>query len=106
MTRKLLIGLLALVVVVCAQRRVDPTNTYVRVICVVPLVGSGAQDDPKRPMYAPWPAVAPTSRTSIIAYSQQISDDGGSALVEFVARGATRMGGAILRACAWWPTHG
>ncbi len=52
----MLVVLLALAPVVCAQRRVDPRNTYKRVICVVPLIGQGTKDDPKRPMYAPAPA--------------------------------------------------
>ena len=86
MTQRLAAGLLALAAVVCAQRRVDPGNTYSRVICVVPMVGSGTQADPKRPQYAPWPPSPPTSRAAIIAYTQQVSDDGRYALVEFVAR--------------------
>jgi hypothetical protein len=67
------------------SHRVDPRNTYYRVIAVVPLsAGSGTPDDPKRPKYAPWPPSR--SQTGIIAYSQQLSDDGKLALVEFVAR--------------------
>ena len=51
--------------------------------------------DPKRPMFAPagnrGEAAAPTklapqSKTAILAYSWQVSDDGQSAIVEFVAR--------------------
>ncbi len=68
-----------------AQRKVDPKNTYSRVICVVPVVGSGTPTDPRRPQYAPWPPAANPPRTGIIAYSQQLSDDGRFALVEFVA---------------------
>ena len=55
MGQRLLYGLLALTLVVCAQRRVDPKNSYNRVIAVVPLTGSGTPVDPKRPKYAPWP---------------------------------------------------
>jgi hypothetical protein len=69
-----------------SQRRVDPKNTYARVICVVPMVGAGTAADPKRPQYAPWPPLPPDAQTGIIAYSQQMSDDGKLALVEFVAR--------------------
>lgn len=106
MSQRLLVGLLALTAVVCAQRRVDPRNTYYRVICVVPLTGQGTKDDPKRPMYAPKPSemadaesaaqAAQTAagaagkpmpvRTDILAYTQQLSDDGKYALVEFVAQ--------------------
>src|SRR5579883_3464192 len=68
------------------QRKVDPKNTYSRLICVVPMVGAGTAADPKRPEYAPWPLPPPGTQTGIIAYSQQLSDDGKLALVEFVAR--------------------
>jgi hypothetical protein len=68
-------------------RRLAPENAYARVYCVVPLVGSGTMADPRRPMFAPLPptAAAPLDRTGIIAYQFQASDDGNSALVEFVA---------------------
>ena len=53
---------------------------------VLPLVGTGTITDPKRPMFAPLPsAVSPASRTGILGYSFQLSDDGQFALVEFVA---------------------
>ena len=81
---KLWIGVLALGAVVCAQRRVDPRNTYNRVICVVPLTGSGTPADPRRPKYAPWPPSQDPN--GIIAFTFQLSDDGQSAVVEFVAR--------------------
>jgi len=85
MTHRTVAGLLALASIVCAQRRVDPKMTYQRVICVVPLIGQGTADDPKRPMYAPWPMTPSPSRTGIIGYAHQVSDDGKYALVEFVA---------------------
>ena len=64
-------------------------NLYERVFCVVPLVGRGTWDDPKRPLYAPLlrSGAAPTFRnTDILAYSYVTSDDGQFALVQFVAR--------------------
>ena len=85
MALKVLAGILALASLVGAQRRVDPRNTYHRVICVVPFVGSGTPDDPRRPMYAPWPQAPAPARTDIMAYMQLPSDDGKYALVEFVA---------------------
>src|ERR1700691_4465124 len=84
MTQRLLIGLLMLAGVVCAQRSVDPRNTYHRVICVVPMIGSGTAADPKRPLYAPAPGIALPN--GIIGFTQVPSDDGKSAIVEFVAR--------------------
>lgn len=81
-----LLCLLILVVLpLSAQHKVDPRNTYERALAVVPIVGSGTPADPRRPMYAPVPHGAP-SRDGIVAFTWQISDDGRSALVEFVAR--------------------
>jgi hypothetical protein len=84
MNRKLCLGLLVLAAVVCAQHRVDPRNIYNRVICVVPLIGSGTPADPKRPMYAPWPPSQDPN--GILAFSFQPTDDGKRVVVEFVAR--------------------
>src|SRR5260370_1085602 len=73
---------------VSAQKyRVSPRNMYERLVTVVPIIGAGTYADPKRPMYAPLPSQAdPLSRTGILAYSYQTSDDGKYALVEFIAR--------------------
>jgi hypothetical protein len=92
-----------------AQPRVDPRNMYERVIAIVPIVGSGTDADPRRPMYAPLPATAtapPTisvssttvqtstspspatplaGSTGILGYTMVESADGKSAIVEFVA---------------------
>jgi hypothetical protein len=75
-----------------AQRRVDMRHTYERLICVVPMVGKGTYEDPRRPKYAPVAAQADAksaetraARTGIIAYHAIPSDDGQYALVEFVA---------------------
>jgi hypothetical protein len=84
MTQRLITGLLVLAAVVCAQHSVDPRNTYHRVICVVPMTGSGTAADPKRPKYAP--ASGSALPTGIIGFTQVPSDDGKSAIVEFVAR--------------------
>lgn len=54
MLLRLLSTLLLLAAAIPAQRRVDPRNAYQRIICIVPLVGKGTADDPKRPQYAPW----------------------------------------------------
>ena len=39
-----------------AQNRVSPEMMYHRVWAVVPLIGSGKPDNPKRPMFVPPPA--------------------------------------------------
>jgi hypothetical protein len=67
------------------QRAVDAANSYHRVICVVPLIGSGTSDDPKRPMFAPTPSQLGRGKSGILAYYNEISDDGQSAIVVFVA---------------------
>ena len=84
MTQRLLTGLLMLALAASAQHSVDPRNTYHRVICVVPLVGSGTAADPRRPLYAPTPGAA--SPDGIVGFTQVPTDDGKSAIVEFVAR--------------------
>jgi len=66
--------------------RVDPRNTYNRIVTVVPMIGKGTSADPRRPQYAPWPPNPAGTRTGIIAFNHQVSDDGKSALVEFIAR--------------------
>jgi hypothetical protein len=109
MSRRLIAGLLTLAVVACAQHKVDPRNLYHRIIVVVPLVGQGTQADPKRPQYAPAPAipavsqVAPAPSTAstvatapgaiggataptILAYMHVLSDNGQYAITEFVAQ--------------------
>jgi hypothetical protein len=78
--------LLVAVGVAFAQQRVDPGSMYARIDVIVPMIGSGTWDDPKRPMFAPTPQqMAPGNRTGIIAFNQVQSDDGNSALIEIVA---------------------
>jgi hypothetical protein len=89
MVKRVLAGLLLLAALGSGQRKVDPKNTYARIICVMPMIGRGTPDDPVRPQYAPWPPPSATqagARGTILAFAQQVSDDGKSAIVEFVAR--------------------
>jgi hypothetical protein len=70
------------------DRGVEMLNTHERLIAVVPMVGAGTLEDPRRPQFAPPPrgkgeALSPAG---IIGYSYQLTDDGNSAIVEFVAR--------------------
>jgi hypothetical protein len=82
-----LVCLYAMVPPVVGQPRVDPRNSYERVLAVVPLIGSGTHDDPIRPMFAPAPnAIDTVGRTGVIAYTYVPSDDGKFALAEFVLR--------------------
>ena len=75
-----------------AQHKVQMHNMYERLYLVVPMIGSGTAEDPRRPMYVPAPtaptpgaATQPTS-SGIIAFAFQESDDGQHAIVELVAR--------------------
>ena len=84
MSQRLFLGALALTCLAYAQRHVDPRNSYSRVIAVVPLTGSGTSVDPKRPKYAPWPSSEDPN--GIIGFVFEQTDDGKSAVVEFVAQ--------------------
>ena len=84
MQRRIVTVLLLLVAVCMGQRKVDPKNTYNRVICVVPIVGKGTTDDPRRPQYAPWPNSQDPN--GITGFFFQPSDDGKFAVAEFVSR--------------------
>ena len=67
-------------------RSVDPGQQYERAYVIVPMVGAGTWDDPKRPMFTPAPhTMVPGNRTGIIAFNHVASDDGTVALVEIVA---------------------
>lgn len=99
-----LVCLYALVGIAQGQPRVDPRNSYERILVVLPLVGTGTVEDPVRPMFIPPPAPAaastpavdgsssgslsidPTSRTGILGYTYVLSDDGKFALTEIVMR--------------------
>ena len=73
---------------------------YERIVCVVPMIGAGTLDDPKRPLFTPIAgknssdlALDPLKKSKgfiqppvIVAYHSMPTDDGHSAIVEFVAR--------------------
>jgi hypothetical protein len=69
---------------VFSQQRVDSGNLYHRILAVLPMVGTGTWDDPKRPMFVPPPSQMSTDRSGILAFQFQLSDDGKFALVELV----------------------
>src|SRR5260370_3943331 len=69
-----------------AQPKVDGRHLYERLYVVLPLVGKGTMAEPKRPMFAPAPgSINSKSRSGILGFSFQTSDDGRYALVEFIA---------------------
>ncbi len=59
-------------------------SSYERSYAVVPMQGKGTMQDPIRPMFVPAEGFK-QGFSGIIAYSYQLSDDGKSALVEFVS---------------------
>ncbi|MFN7921462.1 MAG: hypothetical protein U0Q16_15275 [Bryobacteraceae bacterium] len=66
-----------------AQPPVSPENLHERVIAVVPMIGTGKPDDPRRPLFAPT-ASAPSP--GILGFSCQPADDANIAICEFIAR--------------------
>jgi len=66
------VAALAIFVCLCGyaqNSKVDSQNQHERVIALVPFVGSGTMEDPKRPMFAPKPGeVSPGSTTGIVAF--------------------------------------
>jgi hypothetical protein len=88
MARAVVLALLT-VFTLSAQDRVPKEFAYHHVWAVVPFIGTGKPDDPKRPMFVPSPAerkqtATAKQRPAILSYSMQVSDDGTKALVEFV----------------------
>lgn len=103
-SRVIVVGLLAwsFTATAWSQQRVASRNLYERVYCVVPMVGTGTYEDPRRPKYAPAgplhlvPALAAEAarpgdekpqpeRKGILGFSFVVSEDGQFALAEFVA---------------------
>ena len=74
--------------VVAAQQKVDPRNRYERLICIVPMIGSGTYEDPRRPAYVPTDQdqAQLSPGEGILGYSFILSDDEQWALIEFAAR--------------------
>lgn len=75
----------------------DPAGRYERIICVVPLVGSGTVQDPKRPLFTLAADLSPNNagigssskntlaEAGIAAFQSVPTDDGKAAIVMFVA---------------------
>lgn len=66
-----------------SQLRVDPKNSYYRVIAVVPFV-AGASGTPNWPKHVPVATESGRSATGIIAFACERSDDGKLAIIELV----------------------
>jgi hypothetical protein len=78
--------LLASISAAIAQPRVDPLNKYERILAIVPMTGQGTAADPRRPSYVPvlTPGASPANMP-FLGFAVVMSDDGNTALVEFVA---------------------
>jgi len=59
-------------------RPVDPRLSHERLLAIVPMIGTGQPEDPRRPMFSDTP--------NLIGYHAELSDNEQFALVEFVAR--------------------
>jgi hypothetical protein len=69
-----------------AEKPMRAGDRYERLVAIVPMVGRGTLDDPKRPLFMP---VRQTpGPDSFLSVTYDLSDDGNYAVVEFVA--ATR----------------
>jgi hypothetical protein len=77
------VAALCFAVALPAQRRVDPRDSYYRVIAVVPLV-AGASGTPAWPKHVPTAQPSGPSAPGIIAFACERSDDGKHAIVELV----------------------
>ena len=54
---------------------------------MVPIIGAGTADDPRRPLYSPVAGSQGSKQGSdILAFASQISDDGKFALIELIGR--------------------
>jgi len=73
------------------RNRVDARNRYHRILCIVPLVGEGTRQDPRRPQYTPSSDTRTPSLSGIIGFQQIPTDDNLFAIVEFVATDASAL---------------
>lgn len=88
----LLVGVCSWIPALTSAAPPDRTVIYPRLICVVPMIGSGRAQDPYRPLFSPnSPANANEAgslneSSQIIAFQSVPTDDGKAAIVIFVAR--------------------
>lgn len=79
-----LVLLFGLLVPASAQVSMTDHSRFEKLLAIVPMIGAGTWDDPKRPMFVPARS-AGTARNQIRNYHYTTSDDGRFALVEFSA---------------------
>lgn len=69
-----------------SQQHVDSKHLNERVLVIVPLVGAGTYQDPKRPLFAPDPGEKVDDAEALLSFEWTPTDDGQFAIAEFVAR--------------------
>jgi hypothetical protein len=90
--KALILFLLATSLPVMGQHPVDSKRLYERVFVAVPLIGRGTWSDPIRPMLAPAPSqVKLGDRSGLLAFHFEASDNGKTAIVEWVFANRTAM---------------
>ena len=60
-------------------------------LCVVPYIGAGTRQDPRRPLYTPVPGAQAPSLNGIIGFQQIPTDNKLLAIVEYVAADASAL---------------
>jgi len=76
---------LALAIPLPAQQKVESRDFGERIVCIVPMVGTGTVKDPKRPLFVPLPGKE-MAESGIVSFSYETSTNGRVALVEIVAK--------------------
>jgi hypothetical protein len=107
------IGFLCLFIGLSHAQRLDRSQVGERVLAIVPMVGTGTYEDPRRPAFVPSPSEAASAERDgyreegkgLVSFAYETSDDGRFALVEFVAREPEALrdvledeGGRVVRA--------
>jgi hypothetical protein len=76
-----------------AQHSVEASARYYHLICLVHLTGSGLKGDPILPEYVP--AAANVSRSGILAWKMQLTDDKTMAIIHIVAASRSAFQGVL-----------
>lgn len=79
------VSLLALLTPAFAQHGSPVHVRTERIVAIVPMIGAGTWDDPKRPMFVPGRGEARSATPGITSFRYQVSDDARFAIVEFQA---------------------
>ncbi len=81
--RLITVSLILAAMPLTAEKRMDSGDRYERLLLSVPMIGTGSYTDPRRPLYVP--ARLQPSRSGIIGFHFDPTDDGKRAIFELVA---------------------